>query len=421
MSLAGPRSAYLHIPFCYQRCFYCDFVVVPLGNYPKIENNKNSSLIKSYLDILRREIAASPKGPPLSTVYIGGGTPSLLSPLEISLLLDDLRNHFGIQEGAEVSLEIDPASFDKDDLLGFIEAGITRVSLGAQSFSDSILKQLGRKHSRKELMESCNWIDDCYKQGRLFSWSLDLIQSLPGQDLVSWQDQLDQAIKTSSPHLSVYELSIEPGTVFAWQKSKGQLKLPDEDLSAEILRLTSSSLKSAGFSRYEVSNYSLPGHCSRHNRVYWSGSGWWGFGQGATSSPWGKRFTRPKSAKEYQIWVDKQQEEYSDSSLLPSNSIPVELDDQILVGLRRREGVDMNCLALNYGWSQKEFEEYFSLLLVRWDVAINSGWLVCNGTRCFLTDPEGMDFSNQVLIQMLLWWDSLPCNSDLRPNLEELE
>ena len=135
-----PRSAYLHIPFCHRRCFYCDFPVVPLGDSARGDHGPGSASIKSYLDLLYRDISLSPKGLPLATIYIGGGTPSLLSSGQVANLLDHLRSHFGFQYDAEITLEIDPASFDKDSLEGFLDAGINRFSLGAQSFDDKVLK-----------------------------------------------------------------------------------------------------------------------------------------------------------------------------------------------------------------------------------------------------------------------------------------
>ena len=183
-----------------------------------------------------------------------------------------MRSQFGFQYGAEITLEIDPASFDERSLEGFLDAGINRLSLGAQSFDDNVLRKLGRSHSSKELLEACDWIQDNFKRGRLTSWSLDLIKNLPGQKLIAWKRQLLKAISIAPPHLSIYDLTIEKGTVFAWKINRGELSLPNDDLSFDISKITSQILKGAGFSRYEISNYALPGHASRHNRVYWSGA-----------------------------------------------------------------------------------------------------------------------------------------------------
>ena len=412
-----PRSAYVHIPFCYRRCFYCDFPIIPLGDKASDKSGQASLSINSYLDLLFREIASSPKGYPLATIYIGGGTPSLLSPNQVSVLLAKLRSHFGFQDGAEITIEMDPASFEKQDLIDFLEAGITRVSLGAQSFDDLVLQKIGRKHTARELLDSCKWIQDSFKKGDLASWSLDLIQNLPEQNLTSWQKELSNALKAYPPHLSIYDLSIEPGTVFEFKQRKGELFLPDENLAFEISQLTNSFLNKAGFSRYEISNFSLPGHSSRHNRAYWSGSGWWGFGQGATSCPWGIRFARPRDLEGYRKWVEEQEINAVEISLDFANAKPIDLDELLIVGLRRREGVDLEELSEMWGWNACQSRTYFEKLKRRWKKAIDSGLMEQLGQRFFLVNPKGMDMSNQVFVEVILWWESLPKAALAQPTL----
>ena len=418
-AVAPPRSAYLHIPFCHRRCFYCDFPVVPLGDRAHGEQGPGSASIKSYLQLLNRELALNPQGPPLATVYIGGGTPSLLSPAQIGALLDRLRQQFGIQPGAEVTLEMDPASFDLAYLKAVLDVGINRVSLGGQSFDDALLEQLGRRHRRHQLLDACQWLQKAHRNGELVSWSLDLIQNLPGQSLQNWEHQLQQALATGAPHFSVYDLSIEPGTVFAWRKRRGELLLPEEDLAVEMLQSTSVWLREAGLSRYEISNYAKPGHASRHNRVYWNGSGWWGFGQGATSAPWGKRLARPRTREGYRHWLESQEQEGPDASLLADTARPIPLDDLLLVGLRCREGVDLESLAITCGWTPAQCKTHLAALKQRWQVALDQGWLLRSGRRWRLSDPEGMAMSNQVLVELLLWWESLPADAVAEPNPEE--
>ncbi len=416
-----PRSAYLHIPFCKRRCFYCDFPVVPLGDSASGENGPGSQSIQSYLKLLLREIDLSPSGPALSTVYIGGGTPSLLSPLQIGLLLEHLRNKFGVLCGAELTMEMDPATFDKDSLEGFLNVGINRVSLGGQSFDDEMLAKIGRAHRKQHLIEACSLLNEAMKHGYLKSWSLDLIQNLPGQHLESWRQQLNQAVETCVPHLSVYDLLVEPGTVFAWREGRGELALPEERSAEEMFLLTSLTLRQAGFARYEISNYSYPGHISRHNRVYWNGSGWWGFGQGATSSPWGQRMARPRTREAYRKWLDIQDNQGPDSSLFLEKASRSNLDELILLGLRCREGVDLKNLAFHIGWDEMECKKYLPSLEQRWEVALEQGWLKKTGQRYQLTDPYGMNLSNQVLVEMMIWWDSLPPDVVDSPKFEELQ
>lgn len=411
-----PRSVYLHIPFCHRRCFYCDFAVVPLGDRADGATGSGSNSIQAYLRLLHREIALIKAGPMLATVYIGGGTPSLLSPSQIGALLYQLRQQFGVQPGAEVTLEMDPASFDQTYLDAVLEAGINRVSLGAQSFDDSLLEKLGRRHRRHHLLQACGWLSQAYQRGEIKSWSLDLIQNLPGQELVAWKQQLAESITTGAPHLSVYELSVEPGTVFAWRQRRGELHLPNEDLAAELMQCTSVLLRQAGFARYEISNYALPGHASRHNRVYWSGAGWWGFGQGATSAPWGQRLARPRTRDGYHSWIELQEVEGLDHSLIASKANPLPLDELLLVGLRCREGVDLEALCLAWGWTEQQCKALLPLLQLRWQSALDRGWLRLRGRRWQFSDPQGMDISNQVLVELLLWWQSLPADAIALPN-----
>ena len=387
---APPRSAYLHIPFCHRRCYYCDFAVVPLGDRARGAQGPGSASIQSYLQVLHREIASAPMGPPLSTVYFGGGTPSLLSPAQIADLLDQLRARYGLQEGAEITLEMDPASFDQHQLKQVLSLGVNRISLGGQSFDDGVLEQLGRRHRSKDLLETCEWMNEAYRSGELRSWSLDLIQSLPAQTLEGWNHQLDQTIATGSPHVSIYDLSVEPGTVFHHRLNKGDLTLLEDDLSCDLMALTSARLSEAGFRRYEISNHARPGHASRHNRVYWSGAGWWGFGMGATSAPWGQRLARPRTREAYAAWLNDLR--------APECGLGVPLDEQLLVGLRREEGMDLS--AFNLSPAQ------ITALEKRWAPFLVDGLMQRRAGRWCLKDPEGMALSNRVLLEVVLWWES---------------
>ena len=381
----SPRSAYLHIPFCHRRCYYCDFAVVPLGDRARGDTGPGSASIQNYLTLLQREIASAPAGPPLSTVYLGGGTPSLLTAVQIGDLLECLRRRYGFQEGAEITLEMDPASFDADQLTDVLLTGVNRVSLGGQSFDDAALERMGRRHRGKDLQEACRWMREAFRSGSLRSWSLDLIQSLPGQTLDAWRDQLQQAIRSEAPHLSVYELTIEPGTVFGKRHAKGQLTLPEEEEALHLMAITSEHLSKAGLSRYEISSYARPGHASRHNRVYWSGAGWWGFGMGATAAPWGERVAHPRTREAYAAWLEADIKHPVSPEGLP-------VDDLLLVGLRRREGVDLRDLDA-------------ADLVRRWLPFQEQGVLSKRAGRWCLSDPDGMALSNRVLLEVVLWWE----------------
>lgn len=399
-----PRSAYLHIPFCHRRCFYCDFAVVPLGDRADGAGGPGSASIAAYLELLQREIALAPAGAPLSTVYLGGGTPSLLSPDQLAGLLEALQRRFGLAEGAEISLEMDPASFDEARLDGYLAAGINRVSLGGQSFEDGVLASLGRRHRRADLLQAAGWLRRARDRSDLRSWSLDLLQGLPGQDLPGWRRQLDQAIALEVPHLSIYDLSVEPGTVFARRQQRGELALPDPDLAADLMEATVMRLRQAGYGHYEISNHALPGHASRHNRVYWSGAGWWGFGLGATSAPHGVRLARPRTRAAYAAWLAAQ--ERRDGRAQGPPELP-DWEDLWLVGLRRREGVQAEQLAARAGLSRMQLADLRRAL-----AAFEAGGLLLvEGPRWRLSDPTGLALSNAVLRQLLAWWSRQPGRS----------
>jgi oxygen-independent coproporphyrinogen-3 oxidase len=385
-----------------RRCFYCDFPVVPLGDRA---DGSRSPAIAHYLELLHREIAFSGDGPPLSTVYFGGGTPSLLTPPQVAELLEALRRRYGLAPGAEITLEMDPATFDEARLQAVLAAGINRVSLGGQSFDDAVLEGVGRHHRRAHLLEAATWLQHARRQGLLHSWSLDLIQGLPSlpggpevgsppEAIAHWRCQLDQALALAPPHLSIYDLSIEPGTVFARRLQQGKLDLPEDDLAADLMDLTAECLCRAGYGRYEISNYALPGHTSRHNRVYWSGAPWWGFGMGATEAPFGRRVAKPRTREGYGRWLEERIPFASESAT------PFPLDERVIVGLRRREGVNMVELLANEGLGPSALGSLQAHL---------SPWLECGrlrieGPRWRLSNPEGLAVSNSVLRDFLGWW-----------------
>jgi len=287
---------------------------------------------------------------------------------------------------------------------------VTRVSLGGQSFDDAVLASLGRRHCGADLQEAAGWLGEAWHRGQLASWSLDLIQGLPGpaglgstaseQALGAWRQQLGQAIALAPPHLSVYDLTLEPGTVFARRHERGQLELPDADLGADLMELTWAELSAAGYGHYEISNYALPGHASRHNRVYWSGAGWWGFGMGATSAPWGERIARPRTREGYALWLAGLQQD----PLPGHGGRGMPLDERLLVGLRRREGVHLPRLLAQAGWDGASRQGCLEELRRRLEPWCGEGLLRIEGPRWRLTDPAGLALSNGVLRELLAWW-----------------
>lgn len=328
----SPRSAYVHIPFCRRRCFYCDFPISVLGNQ---QRGETSQRVESYIDLLCQEIATTlPIDSPLDTVFFGGGTPSLLSVEQLKKILDQLQQKFGINPGAEISMEMDPGTFAMEQLKGYLGAGINRISLGVQSLDDRLLAACGRFHRVADVYQAVEWLH----QLSMGNWSLDLISALPHLTLQAWEDQLQEAITLGSHHISIYDLTLEPQTVFGKRFEPGEFPLPTDDETAAMYRLAQAFLAHQGYDHYEVSNYALPGHRCRHNLTYWRNQSYLGFGMGATSYTHHQRVTRPRTLKTYQEWVDNFQAAKGHHSE-PATPPEEQLLDRLMVGLRLREGI----------------------------------------------------------------------------------
>lgn len=213
-TIPSPTSAYVHLPFCRKRCHYCDFPVVALGSC-LTQTQEEDPRILNYIQLVCREIKAtnieSNRNPPLETVFFGGGTPSLIPPRLVSLVLDTLRSKFGVCLDAEISMEMDPGTFDGTKLTELMEMGVNRVSLGVQSFQEELLKACGRAHGLKEVYEAIEIVKSCGVE----NWSMDLISSLPHQTLEMWGESLKLTVEAQPTHVSVYDLQVEQGTKFA--------------------------------------------------------------------------------------------------------------------------------------------------------------------------------------------------------------
>ena len=273
LSLAGlpPLSLYVHLPWCLRKCPYCDFNSHEWkgeGDLPE----------QAYLQALRQDLEASLPliwGRTVHTVFIGGGTPSVFSPAGIEQLLSDVRSLLRLTASAEITLEANPGTFERDRFQAYREAGVTRLSVGVQSFHDPHLQALGRVHSRDQAMAALEEARRCFS-----TFNLDLMYALPGQTLSQLQDDLDTALSFQPPHLSIYHLTMEPNTYFAKFPPTG---LPDEDLAYEMLDLITDRTQDAGLSRYEVSAFSRNGHRCQHNLNYWQFGDYLGIGAGAHS------------------------------------------------------------------------------------------------------------------------------------------
>ncbi|MEH2177620.1 radical SAM family heme chaperone HemW [Nostoc sp.] len=383
-SISGiASSAYVHIPFCRRRCFYCDFPVSVVGDRLRGET---SGTISQYVEVLCQEIAITPAfGQPLKTIFFGGGTPSLLSIEQLQRILTKLEKHFGITSGAEISMEIDPATFDLAHIAGYRSAGVNRVSLGVQAFQEELLQRAGRSHSVEDIFAAVELIH----QVEIPAFSLDLISGLPHQSLDQWQYSLEKTVAIAPTHISIYDLTIEPGTAFGRYYKPGDTPMPTDEATVKMYQMGQQVLTSAGYEHYEISNYAQPGHQCRHNRVYWENRPYYGFGMGAASYVEGKRFNRPRKTREYYQWV--QAGGVIDCDVTPPKEVLLET---LMLGLRLAEGLSLATLAEAYGEEKVEeicqcLQEYFE-----------KGWVEIAEGSLRLIDPQGFLFSNVVLAKL---------------------
>ncbi|PSF39442.1 coproporphyrinogen III oxidase [Aphanothece hegewaldii CCALA 016] len=388
--LDQPYSAYLHIPFCRRRCFYCDFPISVLGNHIDIETSK---AIGEYVEVLCQEIKATPSlGYPLKTIFFGGGTPSLLPVKYLDLILQTLDQQFGIDANLELSMEMDPGTFTLQQLQGYQLCGVNRVSLGVQAFQDELLKVCGRSHFVQDIYNAIDLI--C--QANVTNFSLDLISGLPHQTLENWDHSLSEAIKIAPNHLSCYDLVLEPVTAFGKRYEGGENPLPTDEATAQMYRLAQNKLTEAGYEHYEISNYAKSGFQCRHNRVYWENRAYYGFGMGAASYTHRQRLNRPRNRKEYYPWVQQLQENKGKIDYPQSSTTDILLET-LMLGLRLRSGISLSKIREQFGETvqQKIIDSLQKYHAQGWIDYISSDG--SNLERIKLTDPEGFLFSNTVL------------------------
>jgi putative oxygen-independent coproporphyrinogen III oxidase len=290
-------AAYLHIPFCRRRCYYCDFPVYVVGDK---RSGENSQMVQTYVEVICQEITNSHNyGQPLDTIFFGGGTPSLLTPPQLEKILQTLARSIGISPSAEISMEIDPGTFTLDQLQSYLAAGVNRISMGVQAWQDPLLQVCGRSHNLADIERSIELIH----QSSVKNWSLDLISGLPDQTMIMWLESLDRSIAAQPTHISVYDLIVEAQTPFAKQYQPSEYPLPSDTITADMYRTAQQILTTAGYDHYEISNYAKPGLACQHNQVYWKNKPYYAFGMGAASYLDGTRFTRPRYTQDYFQWV----------------------------------------------------------------------------------------------------------------------
>lgn len=342
---ANCKALYIHIPFCGSKCRYCDFNSYALKDIPE----------ERYVDCIIRELDYyRNKGflnGVIESVYFGGGTPSLLSIASIARIVERIRGSAEILEGAEVTIEVNPASVDRAKLEGYLDSGVNRLSLGVQSFSDTELKVLGRVHNSKEALDSfCLAREAGFK-----NISVDLIYAVPGQTLLSFRANLEKAIELTPDHVSLYGLTYEEGTPIFAALGAGALEKVDEESERDMYLLAMELLKGAGYVHYEVSNFALPGRASRHNAAYWERRAYLGLGAGAHSCSFGattERWWNDPGIDDYMRLVDEFGFARAAGETLTGEEEKLEA---VYLGLRVLDGIDLRAFRARYGSDPDEF------------------------------------------------------------------
>ena len=358
-----PLALYVHWPFCVSKCPYCDF-----NSHVRAEIDQEAWRAALLAD-LAHEAQLLP-GRRLTSIFFGGGTPSLMEPATVEALIDAATAHWQAARDIEITLEANPNSVEASRFADLASAGVNRLSLGLQSFDDKALGFLGRAHSAHEGFRA---LEIAQKNFRCVSF--DLIYALPGDSEDGWSAMLAQALSLGTSHLSLYQLTIEPGTRFAAMAGRGELEPLDADAAATLYELTDSMTSAAGMPAYEISNYARPGRESRHNLTYWRYGDYAGIGPGAHGRRLGKRTVRHRKPENFLSALARNGRGMAEEAQLASTEAA---DEALVMGLRLREGVDVSAIA-------ERFELGGIVDWRRIDRLVASGHLGRDGTRLQLT------------------------------------
>jgi len=375
---------YVHIPFCRVKCPYCSFVVYVRRDH--LRDAYVSALvdeIRMRADALEETSVAVTRDStgrfPVSTLYFGGGTPSLLRPDQLGALIEAVRSAFSVEKDAEVTVETEPGTTSAASFTTLRGLGVNRVTIGVQSFHQQHLSELGRAHSPEDARSAVR----AARSAGIRSLDLDLMFGLPHQTLAQWQTDLDEALALKPDHLSLYNLTVEPGTPYGQREKRGELPLPEEELQAEMMRTAMRRCYAAGLPQYEISNFARPGHESRHNSGYWNGAPYLGIGVGAH----GFLPTGGTNGWGFRSWNVRTPERLIEH--LAAGRLPVEsgedLDsasaalEALYLGLRQRRGLDRVAFAVRFGNDRFDTDPRVTRL-------VQGGWLDLNSRWARLTE-----------------------------------
>lgn len=372
-------GVYLHIPFCKSRCSYCDFAT---------DVFKTEETVQRYVNALAKEIQNSKfkiqnSKPEVDTIYFGGGTPSLLSAKQLEKILDAVYEKFSVCENAEITMEMNPATVTLETLKDYKLSGVNRASFGAQTFDDTELKRLGRRHSANDVRETIELL----RRANYENVSFDLIAGLPRQTLKDWERNLTEALKLNPEHISLYLLEIHEGTPLAEQIRSGRQPLPDEELASEMYLLMLEKLAAKNYEQYEISNFSKSNFESRHNLKYWQFAPYFSFGVSAHSFDGANlRWANERDTFAYVKKIESGETPVVEKTALDENSRRAEY---AFLRLRLNEGIDLSEYEKKFGGDlAKDYSEDFARLK-------EAGLIELNENNLRLS-TKGMLYSNEV-------------------------
>ncbi len=376
----GEIELYVHIPFCIRKCNYCDFL-----SFPSEEEERDTYVKALCAEI--EEMGKLSEGEKVRSIFIGGGTPSILKIRQMERILQAVHQSFDINEDAEISMEANPGTLNREKLEAYHKMGINRLSIGLQSTEDSCLRKLGRIHTFAQFEEN-------YQQARAAGFkniNIDLMSALPGQTLESYKETLETVLDLKPEHISSYSLILEEGTPF-YEDDKLIDQLPDEESERRMYEMTKEILADRGYFRYEISNYALPGKECRHNLGYWDDLPYVGLGLGASSYWRGARFSNETCLEKYMAEPFVMPEKREDYHVLPKEE---QMEEYMFLGLRKCAGVSVELFREKYGVTMKEI--YGEII----DKYMKAGLLEISDGRLRLTD-SGIDVSNRIFSEFLI-------------------
>ncbi|HGI3857795.1 TPA: radical SAM family heme chaperone HemW [Streptococcus agalactiae] len=372
--LKKPTSAYVHIPFCTQICYYCDFSKVFIKNQP----------VDAYLQALIREFR-SYDITELRTLYIGGGTPTSISAVQLDYLLTELSRDLNLNTLEEFTIEANPGDLTVDKIEVLQKSAVNRFSLGVQTFNDKHLKRIGRSHNEAQIYSTI----DALKTAGFQNISIDLIYALPGQTMDDVRSNVAKALSLNIPHLSLYSLILEHHTVFMNKMRRGKLHLPTEDLEAEMFEYIISEMERNGFEHYEISNFTKPGFESRHNLMYWDNVEYYGVGAGASGYLDGIRYRNRGPIQHYLKGVSEGNARLSEE-VLSKNEM---MEEELFLGLRKKEGVSIGKFEQKFGTSfEKRYGQIVQELQSDGLLKENNGFIQMTKKGLFLGDTVAEKF-----------------------------